>query len=81
MPTVDGVRLRLVQPSIEQTIKWEPAKFGDNLRRQVALSIEPGQTQPTVIIWPEAAEPYPLDGNPENARTLADLLKLKPDNC
>jgi len=78
MPTVDGVRLRLVQPSIEQTIKWEPAKFGDNLRRQVALSIEPGQTQPTVIIWPEAAEPYPLDGNPENARTLADLLKLKP---
>ncbi len=78
MPTVDGVRLRLVQPSIEQTIKWDPGRLGDNLRRHIALSIEPAEKPPTVIIWPEAAEPYPLDGHPDNARTLANLLRLKP---
>ena len=77
-PTVDGVRLRLVQPSIEQTIKWDPGKWGDNVRRHVELSVEPAARPPTLIVWPEAAEPYQLDGRPDNAKTLATLLQLKP---
>ncbi len=76
-PTQPDVRLRLVQPSIAQSLKWVAGRYEDNLRRHVELSVKPAEKPPTAIIWSEAAEPYPLDGNPDNAKTLASLV-LKP---
>ena len=58
---VVGVRLRLVQPSIAQTIKNEPSALRANFERLLALSGEPGPVAPTAVIWPEAAAPPLLE--------------------
>jgi apolipoprotein N-acyltransferase len=78
MPTVPDLRIRLVQPNIAQGQKWVPSLYADNLRRQIELSLTPAGKPPNVIVWSEAAEPYPLDGHPDNAIELARLLKLQP---
>jgi apolipoprotein N-acyltransferase len=72
---VPNVRIRLVQPSIQQTLKWVPAQFAENLRRHIELSQTPADKPPTVIVWSEAAEPYPLDNYPDNAKFLGSMLK------
>jgi apolipoprotein N-acyltransferase len=79
VPDAPGVRLRLVQPSIAQSLKWVPGRYADNLRQHIALSLKPpaspGDRPPTAIIWSEAAEPFPLDDHPDNARTIASFLQ------
>ncbi len=58
---VPGVTLRLVQPSIPQTFKNDPAQLLGNFRRLFALSTPSGSPPPTAIIWPEDAAPPFLD--------------------
>jgi len=78
-PSVPGVRLRIVQPSIPQSLKWVEGRLAENLRRHIALSQQPAQQPagqpPTVIIWPEAAEPFPLETNPDLAKALGATLR------
>ena len=74
-PAVPYVRVRLVQPSIEQSLKWERSQFEDNLRRHILLSEAASDKLPNVIVWSEAAEPYPLDDYPDNAKFLGQMLK------
>lgn len=58
---VPGVTLRLVQPSIPQSLKNDPAQLMGNFRRLFALSTEPSTPPPSAIIWPEDAAPPFLD--------------------
>ncbi|HEX3970594.1 MAG TPA: apolipoprotein N-acyltransferase, partial [Stellaceae bacterium] len=60
---VPNITLRLVQPSIPQTMKQDPAALLGNFRRLFALSTSPntGPDAPTAIIWPEDAAPPFLD--------------------
>ena len=55
---VPGVRLRIVQASIPQTMKWDPRESQSILDHYLALSARPAPVQPTHIIWPETAVPY-----------------------
>lgn len=76
-PTVDGVRLRLVQPNIPQEEKWRGDLRQANLRENIALSLAGAEDQPvTHVIWSETALPYALDGKDDNElRTaLAEAL-------
>jgi apolipoprotein N-acyltransferase len=75
MPVVPDVRLRLVQPSIQQNLKWVEGRYDDNLRQHIELSLKPADKPPTVIIWSEAAEPFPLDKHPQNAKAIGAALK------
>jgi apolipoprotein N-acyltransferase len=60
-PTVaEGVRLRIVQPSIAQTLKWDPAAAQGNLRRLIDLSVPPADHPVAAVLWPEAATPFLL---------------------
>lgn len=68
---VPGVRLRLVQPNISQTEKYERQYVLRNWQRLLSLSDAPGN--PTVIIWPEAAPPFLLDEQP---LALAQIARL-----
>lgn len=54
---VPGVTLRLVQPSIPQTLKNDPAEMLNNFHRLFALSVSPGRDKVTAVLWPEAAAP------------------------
>ena len=71
-PTVyTNTRLRLVQPSIPQSLKWDSARFEANLRRLLQLSAEPSRHRPAAIIWPEAAVTIPLRRDPAERKALA----------
>ena len=60
-PTVDtGYFLRIVQPSIPQTMKWEPAAAQRNLRLLLELSGAPATQKLAAVVWPEAATPFLL---------------------
>lgn len=69
-PASDVV-VRLVQPNIAQTLKWDPAQREDNLQRLIELSTQPAAgTPPAVVIWPETAVPFFLEED-INHRRLA----------
>ena len=71
---VDTVRLRLVQPSIPQAMKWRADQRAANLRLLAELSLRPGHGDRTVIIWPETAVPYLLAAEPGLRRELAGIV-------
>jgi apolipoprotein N-acyltransferase len=56
-----GTWLRLVQPSIPQSLKWQPQAAQTNFRRLIELSAATGPKRLNAILWPEAAVPFLLD--------------------
>jgi apolipoprotein N-acyltransferase len=50
-----GVRVGIVQPSIEQTLKWDPAYHAQILDTYEALTRQVAASRPAVILWPETA--------------------------
>jgi len=77
VPSVPDVQLRLVQPSVPQTVKWRDDLRQQHLQQHVALSLKPAPIPPTHIIWPETALPYLLDEEPQLRDGLARLLPSK----
>ncbi|MCJ2013814.1 apolipoprotein N-acyltransferase [Methylobacterium sp. J-076] len=60
-PAVTGVRLRLVQPNLQQDAKFRPENRDDIVDRYVELSRRPpeaGGAAPTHVVWPESAFPF-----------------------
>jgi apolipoprotein N-acyltransferase len=70
---VPNVVLRLVQPAIPQSLKWDPAVRESNFQRLLALSSSPGADHVTDIIWPEAAATYFLDRDAPHRDAIAAL--------
>lgn len=68
------VRLRLVQPSIPQALKWRSDQRAAHLRLQADLSMAPGHDDRTLVIWPETAVPYLLAAEPRLLQELATLV-------
>jgi apolipoprotein N-acyltransferase len=76
-PDVPGVRLRIVQPSIPQTLRNDPAAEVQNFRRLMALSASEGAGRVTTVIWSEGSAP----AFPERSRELrAALAAAAPGN-
>ncbi|HSR72933.1 MAG TPA: apolipoprotein N-acyltransferase [Kiloniellales bacterium] len=71
---VEGVRLRLVQPAIPQSLKWEEALLERHVAKQMALSLEPGFEGISHVIWPETAVPFLLAARPELQARLARIV-------
>jgi apolipoprotein N-acyltransferase len=69
--TLRGITIRLVQPSIPEALKNDPAATADNLRRLLALSTAPSEVPLAAVVWPEAAAPPFLERDDELRRTLA----------
>lgn len=55
--TVPGVKVRLVQASVEQSLKWDPRAKGEGIARHLQLTKSPGLQDITHVIWPETALP------------------------
>jgi apolipoprotein N-acyltransferase len=78
-PSVPGVRLRIVQPSIPQNERWQSGKDDEIMARYLDLSREGGPSSPgmdgvTHLIWPESAFPFLLTRKPSALAAIADLL-------
>jgi len=73
-PTVGtGYLLRIVQPSIPQTMKWEPAAAQRNFRLLLDLSGAPAPQKLAAVVWPEAATPFLLGRDAYHRREIAAL--------
>lgn len=60
-----NIKVRLVQPSIPQDLKWDEAKMVENLYTHINMSTKPfvienKQSNPDIIVWSEAALVAPL---------------------
>lgn len=60
--SVWGVRLRLVQPNIPQTLKWDWTQYENNFSKLIRLSRKDNQ-KITHVIWPESAVPFIMNEN------------------
>lgn len=73
-PTIDGLRLRVVQPNVPQTEKWKPDLALRNWQRLIEPLALNGQAPYTHAIWPEAAPPFILSEHAEAMRMIGLTL-------
>lgn len=73
---VPGVWLRLVQPAIPQSLKWDQAARVANFRKHLELSAQPAGIAPTAILWAETATPFFLE-HAADARAALGALNLE----
>lgn len=74
---VDGLTIRLVQPSIPQAMKWNRNALEQNFNRYIKLSQALGLDKVNFVIWGETATPFPLDFEPQY---MQEILKAVPEN-
>lgn len=71
------VAVRIVQPSIKQTEKWDAAEQDRIFKVLVDLSSGPGvdgDLRPEVILWPETAVPFLFTDRPDALARLGGLI-------
>jgi apolipoprotein N-acyltransferase len=76
---VDGVQLRIMQPNLQQDVRFNYAAKRQVMDRYIELSGRPSTTQsaggePTHVIWPESAFPFFLAREPDALAQIAALL-------
>lgn len=77
---VPNVRLRIMQPDLQQDAKFRPAAGGEILRRYLELSdrstspSSAGLANVTHLIWPESAFPFVLSREPQALKMIAAAL-------
>jgi len=69
----EAVRVAVIQPSIEQTIKWDPVRHAEIMAIHERLTREAARVRPALIVWPETAATIFLRGD---AELLARLTAL-----
>lgn len=76
-PPVPGptARIALVQPSVPQTMIWNDAESGSRFARLLQLSHQALAAKPDLLVWPEAAVPYPVRYDTATSDAIADLLR------
>ena len=78
---VDGVHLRIMQPNLQQDIRFNYAAKRQVMDRYIDLSARPAATESsgaggmTHLIWPESAFPFFLAREPEALAQIAQLLR------
>jgi apolipoprotein N-acyltransferase len=72
---VPDVRLRLVQPNIKQTLKWNNELRMIHLREHLNLTMSPGWDNVTDVIWSETAAPSFLE---QDATVRQMLVEVTP---
>lgn len=76
------IRMRLVQPDIDQSAKWQTANRDGIVQQLITLSEtrtgpkDPGLIGRTHLVWPEAALPFYLSEDPD---ALARIARMLPD--
>ncbi len=72
---LENVRLRLVQPNIDQRDKWKAELRGRHLNNLMSLSEAKVKTySPTHVIWPETAVPFFFDSSPAGLRAVSQVI-------
>jgi apolipoprotein N-acyltransferase len=77
--TVDGVRLRIMQPNLQQDVKFNYGAKNEVMRHYIDLSERvtgpgAGLGGVTHLIWPESAFPFFLTREPDALAAIAKML-------
>lgn len=78
-PQAGGAVVRIVQPAVDQSAKWDMAERERIFQQLLDLSAMPPRprtARPTHIIWPETALPFLLTENPGALSRMADMLQV-----
>jgi len=69
------LRIALVQPSIPQTMVWDPAASEVRFAELMRLTIAALTNKPDLLIWPEAAVPKMVRDDRSTQETIAQLAR------
>ncbi|HYS16375.1 MAG TPA: apolipoprotein N-acyltransferase [Candidatus Binatia bacterium] len=72
-PPPGEATVAIMQPSIEQPLKFEPGHAATTLGIYLTLTRRAGAEHPDLIVWPETALPTVLRRDPDLLRTLGAL--------
>jgi apolipoprotein N-acyltransferase len=72
-PPAGRASVSVMQPAIEQPLKWDPAHAGNVVRIYHELTRQAGAERPALIVWPETASPTVLRRDRELLGSLAAL--------
>jgi apolipoprotein N-acyltransferase len=70
-----GPILRIVQPNIPQTLKWDPAERERQIVHAIRLTADGASGNAVAVIWPESAVPFFLSSS---APLIAALATVAP---
>ena len=70
-----SAKLALIQPSIPQTMIWNPADSAERFQQLIALSEQALTNRPDVLIWPEAAVPNLLRWDTNIFQSVVELVR------
>lgn len=70
------IRVAMVQPSIEQSLKWDAAYQAQTMRIFTTLTRQAARENPAIVLWPETAAPIFLRRDPG---LVADLTALSAE--
>lgn len=80
--TRQDIRFRIVQPNIDQAVKWQADSRAFTMDRLITLSetrlspSDQGLAGVTAVIWPESAMPFFLAEEPEELARIGMMLPL-----
>jgi apolipoprotein N-acyltransferase len=69
------LKISLIQGNIPQSLKWKPMARSFITNKYLALSREAQETEPDLIIWPEAAVPFLLGEDRGDFKILVDAAR------
>jgi apolipoprotein N-acyltransferase len=72
-PRPTDIWLRLVQPSIPQTLKWDPAAAETNFQRLIELSAGRADHPLAAVLWPEAAATFLIERDAVRRAAIAAI--------
>jgi len=65
------IRVRVVQPNVEQAHKWDDAGRERRFQQLLDLTSAPAAVAPRVIVWPETASTFYLAEDEDHRRAIA----------
>lgn len=74
MMELPPLALRIVQPNIPQTLKWNLAQKEDNFRQLLQMTAQPSTLNLKAVIWPETAIPFFLEQDSFRRMLIAEAL-------
>jgi len=75
------IRVKLIQPNMEQAVKWDPAYQEETLMILESLSLTGTGDTPELIIWPEAATPFYFQLKGVYATQVVNILRQAHAHC
>jgi len=72
-----GKKARIIQPNINQKLKWETSYRKSSIYKQIEMSLMGDISNIDYIVWPEASIPYVLNLNPNLEKIITEHLPQK----